>query len=519
MRAKRGMAAALAGALLLAVLAGCGGAQRAESGSGEEADRPSAGQSAGPVKAVDTFTLAYNEADGLDPLSCTSPENQLIAQLCFESLFVLDSEFQPQKVLCESLEQTGIREYTLTLRDGALFHSGQEVTPEDVVFSLNSARLRDDSIYQEQLACISSVQYSDDEVYIRLYEENSNLAARLNVPILRKGTDEETCPDGSGPYQLVTSDGGQCLIPFEQWSGGKVGFCESISLTGVPDSDSAANLLSSGELSLLMQTDAEQAPAQGASYTASVPTTRLHYLGVNCDLALYDDEDVRTALSLLLDRDSIVQTCFSGRADAASLPLIPVPDSVEAPDYDRERALELLEDAGIYDRDDDGFLDISRGRPFTVEIIYNETYSTKGAVLQQYAETLNEAGILAEVRALPFEECRSMLRRESFQLYYGEYELTADFDLSSLISTSGTRNFSGYYDREMERALDGLRTYEEGEAEEAREEYAECFAEQTPVIPIAFERTLLCSTDALPEQFDPWPGQIFHGIETWSAAE
>lgn len=518
MKAKRGIAAALAGALLLTGLAGCGSKDSAGSGSGETDAGQIVNQAADNVKAVDSFTLAYNENDGFDPLSCTSSENQLIAQLCFESLFVLDDNFQPQKVLCDSLEQTGSRAYTLKLRSGAKFHSGQEVTPADVVFSLNNARLREDSIYQDQLSCISSVKYSGDEVHIRLYRENSNLAALLDVPILRKGTDEDECPDGSGPYQLVTSDGKKCLIPFEQRTGGKVGFCESITLVSVSDATGAANLLSSGELSMLMQTDAEQSPAQGGKYTASVPTTRLHYLGVNCDMEPYDNEDVRTALSLLLDRESIVQTCFAGRADAASLPIVPVPDDVDAPEYNKEKALELLEDADIYDRNDDGFLDISRSRQFKVEIIYNEKYSTKGAVLQQYAETLTEAGILTEVKPLTFEECQSKLRNESFQLYYGEYTMTADFDLSSLISSNGERNFSGYYDSDMEDAINGLASYEEGEEEDARKEYAECFAEQTPFIPIAFERTLISSASELPKQFAPWPDQIFHGIETWSAS-
>ena len=112
MKAKRGIAAMLAGVLLLAGIAGCGSQESAGSGSAEPDTGQAVGQAADNVKAVDSFTLAYNEADGFDPLSCTSSENQLIAQLCFESLFVLDNEFQPQKVLCDSLEKTGSRSYT-----------------------------------------------------------------------------------------------------------------------------------------------------------------------------------------------------------------------------------------------------------------------------------------------------------------------------------------------------------------------------------------------------------------------
>lgn len=507
---------AAAAVLLMAVLTGCGSSAQTDTGSA--AGSGQAVGKAADVKAVDSFSLAYNSGDGMDPVACTSAENKLIVQLCFESLFVLNSEFQAQKVLCESMEQTDERAYTVKIRQGVKFHSGQDVTPADVVYSLNNARLREDSTYQDQLSCISSVKYNGDEIHIRLYRENSNLAALLDVPIFRKGTEEDECPDGSGPYQMVTTGSTPSLIPFEQWSGGKVGFCDAIALKSVSDSAGAANMLSSGELSIVLQEDAEQSAVQGAKYTASVPTAKLHYLGINCDREPLDEKEVRVALSMLLDRKSITKTCFSGRADAAALPVNPAPSDVEAPQYDRDKAVELLREAGIYDRDGDGYLDYKRGQQFTLDIIYNKSYSTKGAVLEQYAKSLNEAGIATTVTPLEFEECQSKLRREAFQLYYGEYAMTADFDLSSLISSHGERNFSGYYDGDMEDAIQQWASASAEEAAEARKAYLSCFAEQMPLLPIAFERAQIASAQQLPAQFDPWPDQIFHGVETWSAS-
>lgn len=501
--------------LLLAILSGCGSTETEPVGSASGSGQVT-GQAAA-VEAVDTFSLAYNTSDGLDPLSCTSSENKLIVQLCFESLFVLDSNFSPQKLLCDSLEQTGKKAYTLTIRSGIKFHSGQEITVADVVYSLNNARLREDSIYQDQLACISSIKYNGDEIHIQLSKETGDLAALLDVPIFRKGTEEDDCPDGSGPYQMVKG-ASPSLIPFEQWSGGTVGFCSSISLVNISDNSGAANLLSSGDVSMIMLTDAEDSAVQGAKYTDSVPTTCLHYLGINCDVKPLNKADVRTALSLLLDRDTIVETCFAGRADAAAVPVNPAPKDIDLPAYNKEKALELLRQAGVYDRNGDGYLDYSSSQQFTLEIIYNTKYSTKGAVLEQYAKLLNEAGIQTTVTPLEFEECQSKLRREAFQLYYGEYTMTADFDLSSLISSSGTRNFSGYYNSDMEDALKNFSSSTDASRDAARKEYLTCFLEETPLIPLAFERKQIASSDKFPQQFDPWPDQIFHSIETWSAS-
>lgn len=518
MNKKHAMAVWLTGVMILASLTGCGKAEDT-TGSGESAT--TAVTQAADVKAVDTFALAYNEKDGLDPLSCSSTENQMFMPLCFESLFQLDHHFEPQKVLCDSMEQDNARSYSLTIRPDVLFHSGQEMTVEDVVYSLNNARLREDSIYQDQLSCISSVKYNDDQIHIQLYTSKSawELQALLDVPIFRKSSEEDEIPDGSGPYQIVQQDGNLRMIPFEQWRGGTVGYCSSIALQSVSDSSGAANLLSSGDISMLVQQDAEDKPITGAKYTSSVPTTRLHYLGINCDWPPLDEEDVRTALSMLMDREMMVQTCFAGRADAASLPMASIPKNIEAPKYDKETAQQLLEDAGIYDRDSDGYLDLSNGIQFKIEIIYNEQYKTKGAVLEQYASTLGEAGIETTVTPLSFEDCQSKLRRETFQLYYGEYQMTPDFDLSSIISDGGERNFGNFYSSDMQDALDDLHEEQsQQQYEQTVEDYLQCFMEETPILPIAFERNQIFSAIKLPEGFEPWPRDIFHGIETWSAS-
>ena len=513
---KRRTAMFLTGIFLLAGAVGCGAP--AESGAGDgsgEQEQPKKNTS--DVEAVDSFALAYNPADGMDPLSCTTAENQLLSQLCFERLFVLDKNFEPQKQLCDTLEQTDEREYRMTIRTDAVFHSGQPVTAEDVVFSLNNARLREDSMYQEQLSCISSVKERDGAIILRLYQKKAALESLLDVPVIRKGSNEDECPDGSGPYQFVGSDGSALLAPSEHWSGGVIGFCKNISLKTVNDSAAAANLLSNGELSMLVRTDAESPAVPGASHVKSVPAARMHYLGINCDREPYDDPQVRQALALLMDRETIVDICMEGKAQAASVPLLPQPEDISG--YDRGKALDLLKDAGIYDRDDDGYLDIRRGRPFEIEIIYNEKYGTKGAVLQQYAKTLTEAGIQTTVTPLPFEQCQGHLRRESFELYYGEYDMTADFDLSSLISTDGERNFSGYYDSDMEKAIRGFRSAGGEEHAQAVKDYIGCFLEESPIIPIAFEHDWIASAEPFPKQFDPWPDYIFHNMEKWSASK
>ena len=180
MKTRQKITAWLAGACLMgALLTGCAGTdaqQDAGSGTVNTGSGEPVAQADKNVQAVASFSLAYNENDGLDPLACTSEENKLLSQLCFERLFLLNENFEPQMELCASVQRNSAKSYTLTIRDGVKFHSGEQLKPSDVVYSLNNARLRDDSTYQEQLSCISSVKYSGSEIYIRLKTAKSEKA-------------------------------------------------------------------------------------------------------------------------------------------------------------------------------------------------------------------------------------------------------------------------------------------------------------------------------------------------------
>lgn len=162
-------------------------------------------------------------------------------------------------------------------------------------------------------------------------------------------------------------------------------------------------------------------------------------------------------------------------------------------------------------------MEIRGGSDFKLQIIYNKQYGTKGAVLEQYAKTLNEMGIQTKVIPLEFEECQSRLSRGRYQMYYGEYEMTADLDLSSVISRNGDRNFGDYRSTTMTSALSDLNNATEDEYDTAYQTYLTCFAQETPIIPIVFERRLISAVEDFPKGFDPWPDQIFHGLGNWSA--
>lgn len=94
----------------------------------------------------------------------------------------------------------------------------------------------------------------------------------------------------------------------------------------------------------------------------------MHYLGINCNDTPLDNKNVRTALSMLMDRDTIAQTCFAGRADAAALAGEKDSGRRKGTLLQSGGSVKLLKKAGIYDRDNDGYLEIRGGSDFKLRL-------------------------------------------------------------------------------------------------------------------------------------------------------
>ncbi|MGN1031076.1 MAG: ABC transporter substrate-binding protein [Butyricicoccaceae bacterium] len=501
-----------AGLLAAIMLAGCGAAQQG-SGTSAQEQTEAAERTTGPIG------MAYEESAGLDPITCTSSENRAIIDLCFEGLFELDSSFSAHPALCDSYEMVGEREYRFLLREDAKFHSGEPVTAKDVEYCLDRARQESDSVYYEQLDCISSVEAEDDHtVIIRLRESNTGLPLLLNVPIFRAESEEDSMlADGTGPF-MAGKDGSLTLQAFSGWLGGSVSYCSEVKLVEM----SSEELTMGGDVTLTLRSNPESDEISGTKAVQTVPTTVMQYFGYNCDLAPLDNADVRRGMSLLLDRDAIVQACYQDNADAAALPVNFEVKGVEASTAaDQNAALEALKEGGVYDRDDDGMLDYldenGKQYQFTVEIIYNENYKAKATMAQLYAQALTEVGIKAEAKGQSYDQCREDLMNESYQVYLGELDVHATFDLSSLLSNGGERNYSGYSNTDMEAQISRLKASEPDQYEENLKAYLETFQAEMPIAPVLFKRSQMVFADGLPKGLDPWPTDLFHGMNKWGS--
>src|SRR5690606_32242164 len=70
--------------------------------------------------------------------------------------------------------------YTLTLREGIKFADGSDITPEDVVWSLDRARNPENGIWSFSLESVDSVEaVGDNQVILHLNRQDPSIPAAL----------------------------------------------------------------------------------------------------------------------------------------------------------------------------------------------------------------------------------------------------------------------------------------------------------------------------------------------------
>ena len=283
-------------ALLLALallLTGCGGEEELP---GEEDTPWYSGEEETPEteeeeNRLSAFCLACHYGETLDPVTCGEGVQQQLGGLLYEPLFALDEQFQPQPVLCERYDvlDEGMT-YILHIRSGVRFSDGSELTAADVAATLR--RCLTSERYANRLSDVRSVTsgvrsvtaQGTNTVQLQLYRPNMSLAALLDIPIVKAGTESSAVPAGTGPYLCITDGDAVCLRRNGDWWQQKPLPVEEIPLLDAKDGDTVQYLFTSREVhAYAIDLAGSTAVLTGSFDYVDAPTAVMQYIGVNID--------------------------------------------------------------------------------------------------------------------------------------------------------------------------------------------------------------------------------------------
>ena len=216
---------------------------------------------------------------------------------------------------------------TFELKKGVTFHSGEPVNAETIKPSME--RLMEISPFNTNIGSVQSIEVlGEHSLKVEWSEPFAPFFTNMTSPYLApidmsvlddEGEGFEQNPSASGPLHLVDIKRGDSLVyePFQDytdWNEEGPGF-DKVTFRFIPDDETRVLEFKRGGINVLLDVPfqyIEELEEDPEVDILRIPNYVLSYLGWNNKLPIFQDVNVRQAISLAIDRDAISDTTFNG---------------------------------------------------------------------------------------------------------------------------------------------------------------------------------------------------------------
>lgn len=355
----------------------------------------------------------------IDPAQVKDETEVIAAINLYDPLFYPDVDNEsmaPVPHVAESyvLDETGTV-YTVTVKNGIKFQSGNTLTAKDVVYTMERMLAINKGNAWLWSSVVDKVEAADEQTVV--FTLKSPYAPFLSTLTQLFIVDSEVLKEhqesgdfgesgdyglayladhsaGSGPYKIVNWDR-QSFLELEAfedyWKGWKEGQLKNVKMLTITEEATAKTLLVSGEADMIHQWLSVSAYSEFEKVKGLVverdPSAKLMYFPMNTQKAPTDDVNVRKAIALAIDYTTALEDILGGSAAAAgSVPVVvPGASSDVKPE---ERNLEEAKNALAASK--------YAGEKLKVSFMYLGEVAEQRQFVQLVAANLAEIGIEVE---------------------------------------------------------------------------------------------------------------------------
>lgn len=316
---------------------------------------------------------------GFDPHTISAIAATRVFNQVYETLLEFNPDMTFNGVLAQSWETPDDVTYIFHLRQGVKFHNGREMTADDVIYSFD--RVLGKTEYGDIGALgssasyfggIASIEATDDyTVKITLAAPNAAFMASMTSSygaiVCREVVEanggslssiDTMC--GTGPFKYSSSivDNNIALVKNAEYWKADAPKLEGITFYLLGDESARLAALRTGDINLCSLSAMNLADVQRDQniQVISYQSNNYTYLGFNLSNEKLQDQRVRQAMSMAVDRDMIIDYVYNGEATVSTFVAPAMGHWVynaveESPLYtqDIEAAKKLMEEAGYSD--------------------------------------------------------------------------------------------------------------------------------------------------------------------------
>jgi len=429
------------------------------------------------------------EMKHLNPLTGSDAYASRIGAYLFDSLLDRDPvTLESMPLVAESWEVSPDHlVYTFKIREGIKFHDGVPLTVEDVKFTFD--KLMDPLVDAPELR-----NYYADVISCEIVDANTirytcskafwlHLVMLGDLPVIPKhiygvGDFNEhpnnRNPIGSGPYKFQEWKTNQQVIitrNAEYWGAaiGRQGHVDRWIWEIVTDDNAALLKLKRGDFDLLALLPKEWVnEASKPDFVARFnkkewSTPAFQYIGWNSRRSFFSDANIRRAMTMFLDRESIRQKVYYGLAEHLTGQFLPgtpeYDESLTVIPFDPAGASALLDEAGWVDSNGDGVRDKDGVKfSFSITLPTNaEQWESIATILQ---EELKRAGVEMNIRKLEWATMLEHIDKRDFDAVILAWSMTPDPDMYQIWhSTQADKgsNYVGFNNPEADAIIEQMR--------------------------------------------------------------
>ncbi|EQK46469.1 peptide-binding protein [Paraclostridium bifermentans] len=416
------------------------------------------------------YALTSSPTGIFNPLLNDTTYDDAVIDLTYNSLLSFDKNLNPKPELAKSYEISDDNlSITFKLNDNIKWNDGKTLTADDVAFTFTSLadkgytgskygyveKLKGAKDYHEgSVDKIEGIEVIDKNTIKFTFAEpySPGLTNLGSIGIIPKHIwgevpiaqwkdkkDLLTKPVGTGPYEVVSFTEGQDvqLKRNDNYFDGDVKTEKFI--LKVTNEDTATGELLNGtvdviDASNLKNKDIKELESEGMDVT-SYDSNLVQYMGFNLRDKKFQDKNLRQAFMYALDRNAMVDKLLEGNGQVVDTPMLP--SSWSYPDkstlnnykYNKDKAKELLKQAGYEDRDNNGIVEDKDGKELVVKL----TYPTGNKLREQTAPiiqaNLKDIGVKMELENMEFTALMDkVVANHDFELYLMGNNLSLDPD-------------------------------------------------------------------------------------------
>lgn len=445
-----------------------------------------------------TFKLSYTQSDSLNPLEARTLNNQVLSQLVFESLFDVDDNFKADLNIASSYEYTSPNELKVGITAGLTFTDGGTLTADDVVSSFDAAK--DSAYWGSSLTAIGSCRaVSQTELVFRLEEPDPYAHNLLVFPIVSSDSGGNY-PVGNGRYYYA-DENGETVLKANPTNSFKP-HITVIHLENIASDDSIDNAVNIGNISFAFRDLSSNTSTKMTANKRLVNMNNLVYIGINNKSGITANPEVRKAISLAIDRETLARSAYGGFAQPATGVFNPQFELSQTELFsaqgDPEAAKQLLSAGGVSNA--------------SLSVLVNSSNKERLACAKLIEQQLEEAGFsVTLVQEADNAKYLQRVQSESFSLYIGETKIPPDMSLGTFFSEDGAAHYGMDVKNSASAQIWGRYMSSQAQLGSLLLE----FADEIPFIPVVYRKGMICFTKTMNGDVQGSYYDCFANIEDW----